>query len=238
VLPTLLLQTGEIQAVESLVTKLTDTGYLGIAVMAMCILLVGGIIAYFQQKNFGKQSESSQKSTETLIGSFTSMMSSLSERLEQAQNYKDFFGSVIDNQQTILASQADQGKLLMALPELIGLVNEALTLLRETVAQTKETALETGQQTAAGFGRVEERFDTVDMQNGKILAELVKLNANIQRWIDGQQQGTAAQMKEQRKLNEKLLETLQLMQESLDRGTSENPVVKSEEKKPGNPEEK
>jgi len=76
------------------------------------------------------------------------------------------------------------------------------------------------------------------MQNGKILAELVKLNANIQRWIDGQQQGTAAQMKEQRKLNEKLLETLQLMQESLDRGTSENPVVKSEEKKPGNPEEK
>ncbi len=220
----MLLQSQELNTLDHMVSQMTDAQVIGILVGIVLIVCLGVVMAILQQRNLGKLTEM-----------FAGLLGSISARLQDAQDTKTVLTTVIDNQATILDSQAtiltsqeDQGKLLMALPELVTLVNEALTLLRETVAQAKETALTTGQQTTEGFGRVEERFDTVDMQNGKILAELVKLNANIQRWIDGQQQGTAAQMKEQRKLNDQLLTTLRLMQESLERGTQENPVVKLE----------
>ncbi len=212
----MLLQSQELNTLDHMVSQMTDAQVIGILVGIVLIVCLGVVMAILQQRNLGKLTEM-----------FAGLLGSISARLQDAQDTKTVLDTVIDNQATILTSQEDQGKLLMALPELVTLVNEALTLLRETVAQAKETALTTGQQTTDGFGRVEERFNTVDMQNGKILAELVKLNANIQRWIDGQQQGTAAQMKEQRKLNEQLLTTLRLMQESLERGTQENPVVKS-----------
>jgi Mg2+ and Co2+ transporter CorA len=234
---TLLLQTEEIKAVESLVTQITDTGYIGITVLALCILLVGGIIAYFQQRNFNRQSEANQKANQAVVEAFTTVVKEYSDRLEEAQDTKAALGIVADNQTAILSKQDEQGKLLMSLPELIGLVNEALSMLSQTVAQAKEIALATNEQTAAGFGKVSERFDTVDMKNGEILAELKAIHELLQAQADRQELGDLSQTKAQRKQNEDILATLKQIQEAIERTTQETPVIELKHQKPSESEE-
>lgn len=224
----LLYQAEEIQAIDKLVTRVTDAGTLGIAAGLIVILLLGVLAILLQQRNFGKQTAAAAGVNEKQTDLFSKLLGSISDRLQDAQDTKIVLNTVIDNQGTILTNQTDQGKLLMALPELIGLVNEALTLLRQTVNQAKETALATGQQTTEGFNVVGQRFDRVDMANGEMLKEIKALRVTIQAWLDRQEIGTLSQVKEQRSNNAEVLAALGRIEKAIVHGTQENPVVKSE----------
>ena len=212
------LQVGEIQAVEKLYARLTDAGILGIATGLILIMLLGGLYLLMQQRNFSKQAVATNQATEKLTELFAGLLRSISDRLQDAQDTKGVLTIVTQNQAAIIRTQDDHSAVLTAIPELVTLVNEALTLLHTTVDGFRAIAIETSRETLAGFEVVGKRFDTVDMRNGEILEELKKLNKTIQSWIDRQEIGDASQAKAQRKLNEELLATLKLIQIAVERG--------------------
>jgi hypothetical protein len=208
----LLAQIGELNAVEESITRIADLGLYGVVGGLLIVIVFVTFSVFLIQRNFGKLNASLATTNDRIVEALTGLIGSMSARLEQAQDTKGALASVVENQDILIKEQSEQAKILNTFPELIGLVNEALTVLRETVVQAKQVAVETSLQTAEGFGEVGRRFDSVDMKNGEILAELKKLNATLQTWIDRQSIDDISQAKEQRRINEEILATLKSIQ--------------------------
>jgi hypothetical protein len=240
VLPTLLLQTEELKTIDHMVSQLTDAQVIGILIAIVIVVAMGVVSVILQQRNFGKQQVSNAEQSQKLTDTFAQLFTRINDRLEEAQDNKAVLTTVIDNQKTLLAAQDTQATALLKIAELPGLLDQAIAVLQQTVISLREMGLTSAQYVVdfqkvneQGFETIGERFDNLDMENGKILEQLKQLNENVTalasqviRAIDLQQQASAADLKERRKLNDRLEA---LVSQAITR-TGEHPVVQIETK--------